>query len=433
MDRPERAAAQPARQGLQLRHACIVACIVALGPMLLYYYHEFRIVDWPLEVSGYPVGRDFVNLWSGGRAAWSGDFATLFDAKKYAIDLQRHVHPSIVENGLVWSYPPTAFWIGLPFAGLPFYLALALWLLLGFAGVLWAFRLGKMQPLPWWPLPWLVLAPGVLMVLFFAQTALVTSSLFIGGLVLARRRPWLAGALLAGFVVKPHMGLAIPVVLLALRHWRAFLATAVFTVVYVVVTVLAFGLEPWELYLGITLPKHLAMLTPWGFRLPWMFTAQYFPLLASGLSAGVALHMHWLIAAAALGMMAWALPRLRDGDLQLAAAAAATLLISPYMQAYELALPALIALRIAAYAPAPGSDQYLTARYSVAIISLLAPVIGLLTVLLLKINPVSALMLANIALLVATTQPSRAELNRWRHAVSRWPLRLRRALNPSQA
>ena len=412
MNRPASATQLEGSRLLQLKHVCFWLCLAALGPMLRYYYDHFRVVNWPIEISGFPAGRDFVNLWSGGRAALSGHFDMLFDAKKYALDLQQLIHPSIVENGLVWSYPPTAFWLGLPFAWMPFYAALPFWYLIGLGAAFWTYSLRGSQPLPLWPLPWLVLAPGILMVLLFAQTALLTSALFIGGLLLARTRPILAGALLAGFVVKPHMGLALPVILLALRYWRAFAATASFSILYVAVTVLAFGWQPWDLYLNVTLPKHLGLLTPWGRVLPWMFTGQYFPLLAAGFSEVVAMRIHWIVAALTLASLMWTLPRLRDVNLQICLAAAATLLISPYMQAYELALPAIAALRAAAYAPTAGKDAHASLRWFIVMMALMAPVIGLLTVGLTGVNPVSALMLSIVVTSVYATWPSRRERRR---------------------
>ena len=398
---------------IQLKFACCWLCLAALAPMFAYYLQNFRIVAWPIEISGFPAGRDFVNLWSGGRAALSGDYQLIFDAKRYALELQRLIDQSLPESALVWSYPPTAFWLGVPFAGLPFYAALPLWMVSGIGVAFWAFRLRGVRPVPLWQVPLLVLAPGVLMVLFFGQTGLLTSGLFIGGLVLARDRPWVAGALLAGFVVKPHMGLAIPIVLLALRHWRAFAATAVCSLLYVLATVMAFGTEPWDLYLGVTLPKHLGLLTPWGLRLPWMFTAQYFQFLGLGFSPAAAMRLHWIVAGGTIAALFFTLSRVRDPDLQITLAAAATLLISPYMQSYELALPAIAALRAAAYAPQPDRDPYLALRWFVVIVALMSPVIGLLTVASTGVNPVAALMLAIVAGGAVSAWPSAGDLSAW--------------------
>ena len=53
---------------IQLKFACCWLCLAALAPMFAYYFQNFRIVAWPIEISGFPAGRDFVNLWSGGRS-----------------------------------------------------------------------------------------------------------------------------------------------------------------------------------------------------------------------------------------------------------------------------------------------------------------------------------------------------------------------------
>ena len=349
----------------------------SLVPMVTYYAQQFRIVAWPIDVSGLPAFRDFINLWAAGRAAASGAYAQLFDSQKYAIELQRLIDPSIGENWLVWSYPPTGFWLGLPFAGLPFYPAAAAWLLLGLTGVFWAYRIDATRSWAHWTLPFIVLAPGTLLTLYFGQTGLLTTTIFIGGMLLAPTRPLLSGALLAVFVVKPHMGLALPVVLIALGHWRAVAATALFATLYLLATLLAFGTEPWLLYFAVTLPRHLAMLDTWGLANPWMFNAQYFLFLGTGMSPTLAIRLHWLCAATALVALAWTLPRLKDRNLQLLIAAAATLVISPYMQSYELVLPAIAALRALAYMPPEASDPYFMLRRILVLLGLTAPAVGL--------------------------------------------------------
>ncbi len=368
----------------------------SLVPMARYYVEQFRIFAWPIDVSGLPAFRDFINLWMGGRAAASGVYSQLFDSQSYVLELQRLISPSIGEHWMVWSYPPTGFWLGLPFAGLPFYPAAAVWILAGLGGVSWAYRLDATRPLAHWTLPFLVLAPGVLLAIFFGQTGLVTTTLFIGGLLLAPSRPVLAGALLAAFVVKPHMGLALPIILIALGHWRAFAATAVFSGLYVAATVLAFGIEPWHLYFNVTLPRHLTMLDTWGLTNPWMFNAPYFLFLNGGFGGATSLRLHWFFAAAAISALAWTLPRLHDRNLQLLGGAATTLVISPYMQSYELVLPAIIALRAVAYAPDERSDPYLALRRLLVPIALAAPSVGLVFMTYDYPNPVPVLMLGMV-------------------------------------
>jgi hypothetical protein len=48
---------------------------------------------------------------------------------------------------------------------------------------------------------------------------------------------------------------------LAMGAWRTFLATAVFTVLFVALTVAVLGVEPWHDFIAITLPQQFAVLT----------------------------------------------------------------------------------------------------------------------------------------------------------------------------
>ena len=383
-----------AEPGLSMRTICLLVWLASAGPMSVYYTRYLRMADWPMLVSGFPIGCDFANMWSGGRAAALGNFSLIFDGQAYAAELARLIHPGFYSTVLVWSYPPTAFWLGLPFAALPYLPALALWTLAGLMACLLAFRLAAPKPVPRWPLPLLVLAPAMIIALYIGQTSLLTAAAFVSGLLLARERPLWAGALLATFVAKPHLGLALPVILLTLGHWRAFAATAGFAALYLLATVLAFGLEPWQLFFEITLPRQMSFLAMAGENLRDMYISPYSMLVSLGASRSAASYVHWCVAAVALAALGWSLPRLRDREIQLTLAAATTMLLSPYMTLYELVLPALAAVRLAAYAPETSGDALVMPRRLMIALCLGAPAIGLAIVYDLNFNPVPLVLIA---------------------------------------
>jgi hypothetical protein len=70
----------------------------------------------------------------------------------------------------------------------------------------------------WAILPILVF-PGTLVNTGHGQNGFVTAACFGWSMVLSRRRPFLAGACLGFLVIKPHLLLAAPVVLLTARRW----------------------------------------------------------------------------------------------------------------------------------------------------------------------------------------------------------------------
>ena len=59
----------------------------------------------PRDGAGYVVGRDFLNFWMAGRAAWAPDPARFYDLATYQAEIARIVGPGY--PGQVWSYPPS--------------------------------------------------------------------------------------------------------------------------------------------------------------------------------------------------------------------------------------------------------------------------------------------------------------------------------------
>src|SRR5262245_49685457 len=57
----------------------IVAALALMTPVFVIY--------WPasngLDVVGFPIGRDFINVWSGPQVAFGDKVATLFDIRGY--------------------------------------------------------------------------------------------------------------------------------------------------------------------------------------------------------------------------------------------------------------------------------------------------------------------------------------------------------------
>lgn len=286
------------------------------------------------DVAGKPLGIDFLCYWTASILALRGDGATAYDLQS----LHALQHARFPDAGaLPFFYPPTYLLICLPLALMPYLASLAVWLA-ATGTAYWAALRRMLGDLPGKTLPVLAF-PAVLVNAGHGQNGFLTTALFAGGVVLLRSRPILAGAALGALIIKPHLGLLIPLGLAASRNWRAFLSAAVTAGGLVAVSWAVFGTEAWTAYLGSVgtarevvesgaldpakLQSAFAALLVWNAPLPLAYAAQAAVTLA---------------VAGAVTWFAWRRPRSEAVGPVLAAA---TLLASPYLLDYDLMLLAI--------------------------------------------------------------------------------------------
>jgi hypothetical protein len=189
---------------------------------------------------------DFFVFYSAARFIWEvGPAAALYDVaalKDYQMSLgagAAGIHP--------FNYPPPYIFIVLPLALLFYAPALLAWQLataacLALAG--WLAGLRRLEILA------LMVAPAAMVNVAAGQNGFLTSALLIGGLAMVDRRPLIAGTLFGLLTFKPHLGLLIPVALLARRNWRVIFAAAAATGAFAGSSLIAFGPDAWTAYLG---------------------------------------------------------------------------------------------------------------------------------------------------------------------------------------
>jgi hypothetical protein len=236
-----------------------------------------------------------------------------------------------------FPYPPSFLLIVLPLGLLPYFPALVAWM--GATGFgYWRVVRAWMGRNAGLALPALAY-PAVLINLAHGQNAFLTTALFGGGALLLGRRDFLAGVLLGLLAFKPHLGLLIPVALVASRNWRAFAGAAVGAVGLTAASALVFGLEPWRAF-----PAQLSMMRAvvegglldigkvqtvfgalrlWGAPLAYAYALQALTALGAAGAVGVFARRH--PKSPALGPVL----------------IAATLLVSPYLLDYDLVLAAV--------------------------------------------------------------------------------------------
>jgi hypothetical protein len=282
-----------------------------------------------------PSDRDFISFWGAARLALEG-----MPAAAYNLDTLHALQSSVASSDggkLPFPYPPAFLLFVMPFALLSFPAAMALWASATFALYMAAARHAFPNS------GWLAAAfAPVFANAALGQNGFLTASLFIGGLLLLGKRPFLAGLLLGCLAMKPQLGLLLPVALVAARQWRAIAGAAASSVGIIVLGLAVFGLAATQAWVG-QMPLYASIardgLVGWE-----KLASVYAAARQIGLppEAAFALHVAFATAAAAVVWRVWG----SDAEplAKAAALAAGTMLISPYLFLYDgviLALPFL--------------------------------------------------------------------------------------------
>jgi hypothetical protein len=281
-----------------------------------------------------PLGYDFITFWAGSWLTLNDTAAAVFDPAKIMAAEQIAVPAS--EKLFLWHYPPTFLLLVAPLSLIPYTLAYLLWSAGTF--VFYVLVVRRMAPQPQTVLL-LIAFPGAFLNFFHGQNAFITGALLGAALLTLERRPVLAGILIGLMSFKPHFGILLPLVLICGRHWAAFAAAAVTTVLFAALSVAVFGIEPWIAFFD-NLPLARAVfedgLIRWG-KLPSLYAT--LRLAGAGLEIAYALHIAVAVLVTAIaGWIWWRKPPL---PLRAAVLVVGTLLVTPYLFDYDYALLAI--------------------------------------------------------------------------------------------
>lgn len=312
---------------------------VAAGAILLALVgFDFQLASaqsfpsFPLDPGGFPVGRDFLNTWMGGRSVFSGGPAAWFDFHVYTAELRKVTGDPDLEP-MFWSYPPHILLFIWPFGLLRFLPAYALWCIVGLALYVWASFAGCVDRRYW---VFLAVAPAVAVNVFLGQNGFLTAALLIGGLANLDRRPLIAGILLGILTVKPQFGLLLPVMLVMSGRWRTIAAAVVTMAVLVALTALWFGADIWTEYLQKVVPQQRWLLIAAGNHAWPIVSSAFVNARLIGLSDDWAWAVQVISSCCALAAVVWTFWRRRDPVLSQALFVTATFLFSPWMLNYDM-------------------------------------------------------------------------------------------------
>lgn len=290
-----------------------------------------------LDMTGKPLGTDFVAFWSAARVLLeAGTAVEIYDQTRHAA-----AQAAAFGGGDVgyapFPYPPSFLLLCAPLGLLPYLPALAAFL--GATGYAYLRAVRGWLGARGAPILAALAFPAVVINLAHGQTAFLAAALFGAGGLLLGRRDLLAGLCLGALAFKPHLGILIPVVLVASRNWRAFLGATLSSVGLAAASVAAFGVEAWAAYpQALSTMKAVvesgaletgkiqtvfAALRLWSVPVPAAYAGQ--------LAVGV-------VVALAVAWFAWTRPR---ASAQGAVLVAGTVLMSPYMLDYDLVLCAI--------------------------------------------------------------------------------------------
>ncbi len=268
---------------------------------------------------------DFIGCWAASVLALEGRPAAAYDLAVHAA-----VQAEFVKfDGLMpFPYPPPFLLILMPFGLLPYPVAAGSWIAITF-GVYFAVARRV------WPNSAVLIAgfPAVLANAIVGQNGFLTAALMIGGLSLIGKRPFAAGLVLGCLMVKPQLGILLPLALLAAGQWRVIAGAATSSLGLVLLGALAFGLDSYRAMfdlMAIFGPILSEGLSGWH-----KLASVYASLRLAGLSSDVAWLAHIVVAAAA-ALQVWQTWRCDCPPAAKAAVlAAATFLISPYLYHYD--------------------------------------------------------------------------------------------------
>jgi alpha-1,2-mannosyltransferase len=225
----------------------IVVWIMTLALGLLPIVTDLRATNGIKTSEFAVIGRDFVNIWHGGRVA-AKDPARVYDRDAYRKDLQRDVG---IGGIYAYSYPPHMLAASLPFGKIPYLVALLAWTLITGALFWHAARpLLASAGLPSWIV---FLMPASLFNIFAGHFGFLVGALALYGWAAAGRAPMRSGLAFAVMTIKPHLGLLVPIILVARKRWNEIAWSALFAVGFVGLSIAIFGSELWRVWLTSTL------------------------------------------------------------------------------------------------------------------------------------------------------------------------------------
>ena len=283
-------------------------------------------------------GGDFMQFYTLGAAARSGDWALQYDWPRL-YDKQVSLVPESAPYPYKPSYPPLVAAFYAPYAALPFRPAYAVWAVTAAAvylGLMLAVSRANRRLRGAAALAVALLFPPFIALILTGQTTLVPLIGFVAGwMLLDRRREVLAGLALALVAFKPNFGIALAGVLVVTASWRAVAGIAIGVLLIATATYVVCGPDVMRAWWDVTfsIVRNPSLIEPDDVRHTHALRTGLESVAAPAVAFGV-----WLIVSAlAIGLAARAW-RQGSGTLRFSALLLATVVVSPHVLSYDAVL-----------------------------------------------------------------------------------------------
>lgn len=302
-----------------------------LGGVLLALFAAYAAVFLTvtaIRLTAGPAG-DFFALWSVARFILGHPAAQIYDpASLKAFQLALGMPPA---TDYPFPYPPNFLLALWPVGLLPYLPAYGVAIGLTLVFYLWATAGGEWRS----PLTLAALvAPTTTITIVAGQAGFLAAGLVIGGFRLTARRPLLAGVLFGLATYKPHLGLLVPVALVACRAWRTIAAAAATAAGLVIVSGLVFGPAVWPAW-AASLAGYSKEFASAGGSIGHLMPTVEAGLVRLGLPQAAA-HLAQLAAVAIAAMAVWRCFRCRPEPLAAAALFVGMFLATPHALVYDM-------------------------------------------------------------------------------------------------
>jgi hypothetical protein len=348
------------------RATTLVAALAVLN--LLYaaalIWREYAVPALVGAARNDPPFPDFAAFWAAGALTLEGTPALAYDWAAHKV-AQASGLGFEYSGWMAWHYPPQFQLLVAPFATVPLWVGMVLWV---------ALTLALYLRVCWRILPDPVVLAGALaaaptaMMLVNGQTGFLTASLL--GLLLLNldRRPVRAGLALGLLSIKPQLALALPFALIAAGRWRTLAAATATVLVLVAVAWALLGTATWAAFfdsISQTTGIFQAVEGRWE-----MYGSFYGLERYAGIDFRPAILVHGVLAVAilALTVSAWRSNRLAP-DIRAALLCFATAAVTPRILNYDLhilVIGALFQLRHSLRAGFYPGEQLLLAAVTLA-------------------------------------------------------------------
>lgn len=301
--------------------------------LFVFVHHDAQIALGRLSMSiGQDVvlGRDFANVFTGGTLVLEGRLADIYDLDAYRAHQGRLFDDAVREHN--YSYAPVSFLYVWLFALLPYFWSYLLWTAVTGAAFVHAARpYLKDIGLPGWAA---LLLPASIVNVWAGHYGFVIGALWLSAWRILETRPRLSGMLVGLMVVKPHLAVLMPLVLARRRAWTAFFWAGGTAALAVLASLLAFGLEPWAVYLTETSAYQVSLVDNVGAFFVKMMPTLTPALFQMELAAPAVWTIQIMTAIAAMSAL-WRFMPADAGEAGLATACA-TFLVLPYAFIYDM-------------------------------------------------------------------------------------------------